>query len=247
MLKNIKQKPTLSYITIVFVPIIGLAVGVGLSFASGLNGQPAGNLITNAVFLMAVLALISIFNFSPQEMGLKLNSSKIGFHIISTLGIFISYMLFYIFVIRISNLKPIDTPMIVSLLTYLIVVVAEEIYFRGQLYSFIEKRFSATTALVISALVFGIFHTRQGLSGVITKTITGGLWGSVRYTTGMVYLLIFPVHFAFNAAWLLFEGRWNILPDWAMFAVSAGELLLTVLILLANPDRKSSAKQMKLL
>ena len=240
MLKNIEQKSVLSYIIILFVPIIGLASGVGLSVATGLNGQPAGNLITNAVFLTAVLSLVPIFRFTQQEMGLKLNRSMFGFHIISTLGIFTSYMLFYIFVIRISSLKPIDTTMIASLLNYLIVVVAEEVYFRGQVYRFIEKRFSAPAALIVSSLLFGIFHARQGLSGIITKTITGGLWGSVRYTTGMIYLLIFPVHFVFNATWLLFEGSWNNPPGWAVYAFSAGEVLLTVLIMCVNQYRRSS-------
>jgi len=240
MLKKIEQKSVVSYLIILFVPIIGLAVGVGLSVAIGLNGQPAGNLITNAVFLIAVLSLIPIFKFSPQEMGLKLNPSKLGFHMISTLGIFISYMLFYIFVIRISSLKTIDTTMVVSLLTYLVVVVAEELYFRGQVYSFIEKRFSASTALIVSSLLFGIFHARQGLSGIITKSITGGLWGSVRHTTGMIYLLIFPIHFAFNATWLLFEGNWNNPPGWGVYAFSAGELLLTGLIVFVNRYRRSS-------
>ena len=240
MLKTIQQQSVLSYLIILFVPIIGLAVGVGLSVASGLNGQPAGNLITNAVFLLAVLSLIPIYKFSPQQMGLKLNPSTFGFHSVSTLGIVISYMLFYIFVIRISALKPIDTNMIVSLLAYLIVVVAEEVFFRGQVYSFIEKRFSAPAALIVSSLLFGIFHARQGLSGIITKTITGGLWGSVRYTTGMIYFLIIPVHFAFNATWLLFEGNWNNSPGWAVYAFSAGELILTALIMFANRYRRSS-------
>jgi hypothetical protein len=57
----------------------------------------------------------------------------------------------------------------------------------------------------------------------------------------MIYLLIIPVHFAFNATWLLFEGNWNTPPGWAIYVVSAGELFLTALILLVNPDRKSSA------
>jgi membrane protease YdiL (CAAX protease family) len=56
-------------------------------------------------------------------------------------------------------------------------VVAEELYFRGQLYSFIEKRLSAPAALVVTALLFGILHARQGLRSIITKTITGALWG----------------------------------------------------------------------
>jgi len=58
MLKNIEQQSVLSYIIILFVPIIGLALGVGLSVATSLNGQPEGNLITNAVFVGAVLSLV---------------------------------------------------------------------------------------------------------------------------------------------------------------------------------------------
>jgi hypothetical protein len=57
----------------------------------------------------------------------------------------------------------------------------------------------------------------------------------------MIYLLIIPVHFAFNVTWLLFEGNWDTPPGWAVFAVSAGELLLTILILVINRFRKSSA------
>lgn len=219
---------------------MGLAGGVGLSFALGINGEPAGNLLANAGFLLAVGSLIPIFKFSVEELGLKLNTSKIGFHIGTTLTIFIGYLLFYIFVIRISSMKPIDSTVILGLISYLLVVFAEEVYFRGQLYSFIENRFSAPTALVVSSIIFGLFHARQGLGGILTKTITGALWGSVRYTTGMIYLLIIPVHFAYNATWLLFEGNWDAPPGWAVFAVSIGELLLTILILAINHFRKSS-------
>ena len=229
----IEQKPALNYIIIFFVPIIGFAVGGGLSFGLGLNGQAVGNLIMNTAFLLAVLLLITFFNFSPQEMGLKIIPSKLGFHIIAAFIIFLGYMLFYIFVYRISSIKPIDSAMIISLVTCLIVVVAEELYFRGQLYSFIEKRFTAPAALVVSALLFGILHARQGLLSIMTKTITGALWGSVRYTTGMIYLLIFPIHFAFNATWLLFDGNWNSPPAW-VYIVSIGEIILTIVILFVH-------------
>lgn len=216
-------------------------MGVGLGFLPGLNGTYANNFIANTVFLLVVSMIIPIYRFSSDELGLKLNKSKLGFHIFSSLSIFTGYLLFYLFVIRISGLKPINSSMIWGLGTYLVVVVAEELYFRGEVYGFVQKRYSSKWALGISSVLFGVFHARQGLLGIITKSITGLLWGSVRYTTSMIYLLIIPVHFAFNATWLLFEDNWNTPPDWAIYAVSAGELFLTVLILLANPDRKSSA------
>ena len=246
-MRNLTKRPVISILFLLAVPIAGLAIGVGLSFLMGLNGTDAGNFIANLVLLLVVFMVIPIYGFSFDELGLILHKSKLRFHIASSLAIFTGYLLFYLFVIQISGMKPVNSSMIWGLMTYLVVVVAEELYFRGEVYGFIEKRSSAKWALVVSSVLFGIFHVRQGLLGIITKTITGVLWGSVRYTTSMIYLLIIPVHFAFNATWLLFEGNWNTPPEWAIYAASAGELFLTALILLAKPDRKSSAKQMKLL
>jgi membrane protease YdiL (CAAX protease family) len=246
-MRNITNQPVISILFLLAAPIAGLALGVGLGFLLGLNGTDTGNFIANLVFLLVVFMVIPVFGFSSDELGLKLHKSKLIFHIASSLAIFTGYLLFYLFVIQISGFKPVNSSMIWGLVTYLVVVVAEELFFRGEVYGFVEKRYSAKWALVISSVLFGLFHTRQGLLGIITKTITGMLWGSVRYTTDMIYLLIIPVHFGFNATWLLFEGNWNTLPDWAIYAVSAGELFLTVLILFANPDRNRSAKQMTLL
>jgi hypothetical protein len=44
---------------------------------------------------------------------------------------------------------------------------------------------------------------------MLPKFFTGWLWGSVRYATGMIFLLIFPLHFMYNAVWLLFQGNWD--------------------------------------
>jgi membrane protease YdiL (CAAX protease family) len=139
-------------------------------------------------------------------------------------------MLFYIFVIRISVLRPYSAEVAWGLLTYLIVVLAEEFYFRGILYGFIEKRFSARKALIVTSIVFGLFHARQGLTGILSRTFTGWLWGTVRYSSGMIFLLIFPIHFAFNSMWLLFEGNWNNPPAWAVYALPAVEFLLGLVI-----------------
>jgi membrane protease YdiL (CAAX protease family) len=239
-MRNIANRPVISILLLLASSIAGLALGVGLGFLLGLNGTDIGNFIAKFVFLLVVLSIIPLYRFSSDELGLKLHKSKLSFHFSSSLATFTGYLLFYLIVIQISGYKPVNSSMIWGLMTYLVIVVAEELYFRGEVYGFVKKRYSAKWALVVSSVLFGIFHARQGLLGMITKTITGVLWGSVRYTINMIYLLIIPVHFAFNATWLLFEGNWNTPPAWAVYAVSAGELFLTALILLANPDRKSS-------
>jgi len=107
------------------------------------------------------------------------------------------------------------------------------------LYSFFEKRFSAKTALIISSILFGLFHAQQGVRGMISKAFTGWLWGSVRYSTGMIYLLIIPVHFAYNSIWLLFEGNWNNPPAWVIYALPGIEFLFGLLIVLLSKRTKS--------
>ena len=146
-------------------------------------------------------------------------------HVILSLVIFTLYMVFYIFFIRISSLKPFSSSTLWGLVTYLIVVIAEDVYFRGALYSFFEKRFSAKTALIVTSLLFGLFHAQQGVRSMISKIFTGWLWGSIRYSTGMIFLLIIPIHFAYNSIWLLFEGNWNNPPEWAIYALPVIEFV----------------------
>ena len=232
---NTIQRPNWSnYLLVFLLPILGMALGVGTMILLGLNGTDYGSLIVNLFFLISVIVLIRLFKFSSEDLGLKIINEQMQKHVVLSLGIFVFYMLVYIFVIRISVFKPFSSGTFWGLVTYLIVVFAEELYFRGALYSFFEKRFSAKTALTVSSILFGLFHAQQGVRGMISKTFTGWLWGSVRYSTGMIYLLIIPVHFAYNSIWLLFEGNWNNPPVWVIYVVPALEFLFGVIVLFTN-------------
>jgi len=238
---NTKQRPNwLNYLLVFLLPILGMALGVGSMFLLGLNGTDYGNLIVNLFFLISVIVLIRLFMYSSEDLGLKFINEQIQRHVFLSLGIFAYYMLVYIFVFRISALKPFSSGTLLGLATYLIVVFAEELFFRGAFYSFVEKRFSAKTALIVSSILFGLFHAQQGLRGMISKTFTGWLWGSVRYSTGMIYLLIIPVHFAYNSVWLLFEGNWNNPPAWSIYTLPAIEFVMGLaIVLLRNRQSKN--------
>jgi len=208
----------------------------------GWNQTEYGNLIVNLFFLFGVIVLIRTFRYSTEDLGLKVIKDQLQTHVILCLAIFTFYMLFYVFVIRISTLKPYSSSMLWGLINYLVVVVAEEVYFRGSLYSFFEQRFSAKAALIVSSILFGLFHAQQGLRGMISKMFTGWLWGSVRYSTGMIFLLIIPVHFVYNSIWLLFEGNWSNPPAWAIYAVPAIEFALGMVIVMFNKQSASGTK-----
>jgi len=218
-----------------------MTIGVGAMFLFGLNQTDSGNLIVNLFFLFGVVGLACILKFTLEDLGLKYINAQMQRHVVLSLVIFTLYMLFYIFAIRISALKPFSSSTPWGLATYLIVVIAEEAYFRGALYSFFEKRFSTKTALVVSSILFGFFQAQQGLRGVISRTFTGWLWGSVRYSTGMIFLLVIPVHFAYNSIWLLFEGNWDNPPVWAIYVLPMIEFVIGLaVVFLHNRQPKNN-------
>jgi len=239
---NAKQRPDwLNYVVVLLTPIIGMALGVGVMFLLGLNQTDFGDLIVNLFFLVSVIVLVYLFEFSSEDLGLKVIREQLRSHVILSLTIFAFYMLFYLFVIRISALKPFSASTFWGLINYLFVVFAEELYFRGALYTFFEKRFSAKAALISSSILFGLLHAQQGIIGMISKVFAGWLWGSVRYSTGMIFLLIFPVHFIYNSIWLLFEGNWNNQPDWVIYIVSAIEFALGLAIVMMHNKKSEKA------
>lgn len=231
-MRNLTNRPVVSILLLLVVPIAGLSLGVGLGFLLGLNGTDAGNFIANVVFLLVVLSIIPLYRFSLDELGLKIIKAKWGFHIALSLAVFAGYLLMYIFVIRISGLRPVDPGTIWGLVTYAVVVLAEEIYFRGILYRFLEKRSSGITALIGSSVFFGLLHATQGVRGVVSRAISGWLWGSIRYSTGMMLLIIFPIHFTYNSMWLLFKGNWNNPPAWAPWGIPVLEFLFGLSIVI---------------
>jgi len=239
---NQRKQSGIDYLLILLFPILGMALGVGVVLLFGIGEADYGNLIVNLFFLTGCLSLLLIFKFSQEDLGLKIISAKLGWHFLISLVIFSFYMLFYIFVIQISGFRPFSTATVWGLLNYFVVVVAEELYFRGMLYRFVEKRFTARTALVVTSLLFGLFHARQGVRGIISKTFTGWLWGSVRYSSGMIFLLIFPVHFVYNSIWLLFEGNWTNPPGWVVYIVPALEFLFGLGIVTIHNRRNASKK-----
>jgi len=194
----------------------------------GIVDRVYANPIINSLFLFATIGCIRLFRSSAEDLGLKIIQPRLKLHIGLSLAIFTMYWLYYLFVVRISSLRPFTTATIWGLLNYLLVAFIEEIYFRGLLYRIFEQQYSGRVAILMSGLLFGLSHFRQGL-GMLPKFFTGWLWGSVRYATGMITLLIFPIHFTYNAVQLLFDGNWSNQPIWAYLFLSLVELLAAFL------------------
>lgn len=236
-----RQRPRwLDLLILILTPLAGMALGVAITQALGVGQADYGNLIVNACFLAACLVLIPVFGFTRQDLGLKVFTEQIRPHLLLSFLVLCLYLLFYVFAIRISSLRPFSAAVAWGLLTYLVVVFAEELYFRGMLYGYLEQAYTPRAALIVSALLFGLFHARSGPGNILSKSLTGFLWGSIRYATRMIFLIIFPIHYTFNATWLLFEGSWNNPPLWAIYALPLLEVLLGLAIVFLH-DRRSAA------
>jgi membrane protease YdiL (CAAX protease family) len=222
------------YFLTLLTPILGLVIGVVATLLFQVRNVNYSNLVVNLFFLIGCTFPIWFWKYSKQDLGLAVIDKQIKDHTLFSLVVFSLYILFYIFVIRINGLKPITSSTIWGLVTYAVVVFTEELYFRGILYRFLEAKFSGAVALVGSSVFFGLIHAQQSLGGVVSRTFSGWLWGSIRYSTGMIFLLIFPIHFAYNSIWLLFEGNWTNPPTWAPYVLPALEFLLGFAIVIAG-------------
>lgn len=244
MKTNAKPTRWLWFLWVLLIPIVSLALGVGATRLLNIGLTDYGNLVINLFFLLACVGLIRALKFSRGDLGLRIIKEQTSWHVIISLLVFLLYVLFYLFAIRISDLKPFSPSIAWGLTTYLVVAIAEELYFRGMLYGFLEKRSSGRTALIVTSLLFGLYHVRQGLGGAASKVLAGWLWGSVRYSSGMIFLIIVPIHFAYNATWLLFEGNWSSPPVWATYGLPAVELGLGLIITMVHNYRSPGALDM---
>lgn len=192
------------------------------------------NLMVNTVFLLASFGCIRLFRLSAKEVGLMIIQPRVKLHVTLCGAILTMYYVYYLLVVRISNVRPFSYATLWGVINYLIVAAAEEIYFRGIFYNMVEQRYSGRVAVLVSGLLFGFIHFHQGL-GMLPKFFSGWLWGGVRYATGMITMLIFPVHFTYNAVWLLFEGNWDD-PSKLAYLLPLMELLACTLLMFLFKD-----------
>lgn len=211
-------------VLLILVPILGLVAGVAGVALLGLGGTNVGTSFANVCFLAAIVAAVAGLGLSRADLGLRIITGRLTWHAVASSVVLGLYVLFYLLVIRIAEPKPLSPEIAWGLVAYGLVAVGEELYFRGALYGFLERRFSPRAALIGTSLLFGLFHLRQG-GAAIARIFTGWLWSSVRYTSGMIFLLI-PVHFVYNATALLFVGGWSDPPIWGVIGLPLAELLL---------------------
>lgn len=89
-----------------------------------------------------------------------------------------------------------EQPFVLVLLVMTVMpAIGEELYFRGLIFGSLRHRYSAGWAIVISSVIFGVFHL--SLVKIIPTGMLGACFAYVAYTSGSIYIGMF-LHFFNN-------------------------------------------------
>ncbi len=162
------------------------------------------------VRILVILAIVAFFVSKNKEdswklLGLRMPQKKLRFFLVLFGLIFFKLFLFGPIldsIIQLFNLQPADyssfafiegnTPLLISflVLSWTNGAFAEEMIFRGYLMNRLGKifgnkqRYTILLVLLIQAVIFGMFHMYQGVTGVVTTTFVGLLMGIAYVLSG---------------------------------------------------------------
>jgi CAAX protease family protein len=218
------MKQKLKTIRIVLLSLIGMfllfigIIGIGNCFQVN-QLKTIGNIF---MILFPILTYLGVRLFNRRIN--KLNINQYGFHFkhffkyffigvsfalaMTTIILLISSMFFGI-KIRFMGLKSeFEAPLLDLLLTYTIVGVWEEFYFRGLVFNtFLKNRFGFQFSAIVSSILFSIVHWSS-------NTMTEASWTWYIGILSIGYILVF-LYVSTNSIWSVafFHFMWNFLAS----------------------------------
>lgn len=217
--------------------ILVVALGIGaqssLVRVENISAESVGN------FMMGIcLAVGGISLFGTSEMGLSLSRSSL-----KKVGIISLYLLATLFLngffapsksIELANL---------DIVTVSMTGFWEELLFRGFLFALWAKLFGLRTPLsvfallIVSSLIFGLFHSNQGLDLFIRSGL-GFLFGIIVLYTETV-LFAMPLHALHNGLTMVMVYNHNP-PDWLKVGVLSLMCTVGFMILIYSKLREGA-------
>jgi len=214
---------------LVLVYTFGVSIGVGIQNADAVaDGTFTNEMIVEQVLLQAanslifagvmMIALIWLFAYSKRESFVKIyrfNSKPTMLQIYLAITIGFSAVFFSSFIVQglalllpeayVSYVEAFEDLQLGSPLSFFIAVVImaplfEEILFRGFVFDRVERHFSPTAAVIVSGLLFGVYHLNifQGIFASVLGIVLGL---SLLWTNSMRIPII--IHLVNNAvAWM---------------------------------------------
>lgn len=200
-----------------------------------------------ALSLVPIIICVLLKKWKWQEIGFgkfSLNTSKKKLFLVSLILIYIPVAMQGFYLRSVPYFLG-------NLFLYLFVAIAEELYFRGLIPHILSKKFSNTSSMIISVIIFGLAHTFLSFTSpdiltfilnILTSLIFG--WFAIEITAlcGNIVPAII-VHFIFD-----FEGKIVAMDSNMLFItqiVRIGIMLIfsiifTTLVFKKNKDAKTN-------
>ena len=156
---------------------------------------------TTIIYILGVSIFLSVQEKLPKELEAPIVKSAIGF-----LASFLLCTILFIVVkdtgVYFVNVQPLPIKQILPILVFqlCIVVISEEIIFRGVVFGYFYKQFNWIIGMFVSAIAFSLFHLAvyQGSIGALMTAFLMGLIFAYcvhRWNIGVAI----GIHFAWNA------------------------------------------------
>lgn len=236
--------------------LLGILILLGLYYLSGLiSGMSvvSGILVSEWGFVLGItLVFIFLFSVKPVELGFRKSEIR-GFLLAVFTTIPLVFTVIWIFRIQsvffpvpeylVEIMKPLSNlniPVSVLVLAFT-PAICEELLFRGVILRQLMLEVSKTRAVIISAILFGVFHL--SFYRFLPTFAVGLVLGMISVVTGSIFPSIL-LHFSYNAATLFLIDETTGLPVQGFNEAVTISSVLLILILFSRMLKKMDRNQL---
>jgi membrane protease YdiL (CAAX protease family) len=166
----------------ILVFVVPLLCAIPL-YVMGVLTEVSGNYVMYTIYIMCSIALTECNGRSLREIGLTRKEllPSLGLSGVTVLASFLVRLISA--ELQFSPEANSVVAVAQGLLFWTVSGLGQEILFRGLIFFSFYRWKGWKTALLVSSVLFGLMHVKQGITGIIFTILIGGYWGWVAFKT----------------------------------------------------------------
>jgi membrane protease YdiL (CAAX protease family) len=176
------RKKWLESLEAILVFVVPLLFAIPL-YMLGFLTEVSGNYVTYTIYITCSIALTKYNGRSLKEIGLTRKEllPSLGLSGVTVLASFLIRLISA--ELQLSPEANSGVAVAQGLLFWTVSGLGQEILFRGLIFFSFYRWKGWKTALLVSSVLFGLMHVKQGITGIIFTVLIGGYWGWVAFKT----------------------------------------------------------------
>jgi membrane protease YdiL (CAAX protease family) len=176
------NKNWLESLEAILVFVVPLLFAIPL-YMLGFLTEVSGNYVTYTIYITCSIALTKYNGRSLKEIGLTRKEllPSLGLSGVTVLASFLIRLISA--ELQLSPEANSGVAVAQGLLFWTVSGLGQEILFRGLIFFSFYRWKGWKTALLVSSVLFGLMHVKQGITGIIFTVLIGGYWGWVAFKT----------------------------------------------------------------